>query len=51
MKLSILCPAIRVDKWVRVYESINESFSGEWELILITSKTLPKELQNKKEQE
>ena len=38
MKLSILVPTIRDYNWGNMYKSIERSFSGEWELILITSK-------------
>lgn len=46
-KLSIICPAIRVDRWVNMYKSIEKSFSGSWELILVTEMNLPEELKNK----
>lgn len=46
-KLSIICPAIRSSKWVEMYESIASSFSGTWELILITETPIPVELSSK----
>jgi len=45
--LSVLMPAIRVEKWIDMYNSISKSFHGKWELIIITSKELPKELKNR----
>lgn len=48
MKLSIICPAIRDSKWPGVYKSIEESFSGDFELILVTERPLPEELKDKK---
>lgn len=47
-QLSIICPAIRTERWPAMYKSIEETFSGTWELILITERKLPKELINKK---
>jgi len=41
MDLSILVPAIRVKNWEVLYHSIGESFSGEWELILVSPYDLP----------
>lgn len=35
MKLSIVVPAFRVERWQKFYDSIEDSFHGEWELILI----------------
>lgn len=46
-QLSIICPAIRVDRWEAMYKSIEESFSGSWELVLITEKELPESLKSK----
>ena len=45
--LSILMPAIRSEKWLGVYESVEKAFSGTWELIVISSKPLPPELDEK----
>ena len=46
-KLSVLCPAIRDDRWVEMYNAIGKSFSGSWELVLVTERTLPDELKDK----
>ncbi len=46
-KLSVLMPAKRVALWKRVYDSIKASFSGKWELIIISSFDLPSSLKNK----
>ena len=46
-KLSIICPAIRTDRWEMMYKSIEESFFGSWELVLITEKELPESLKSK----
>jgi hypothetical protein len=40
-QLSFLCPAIRVDRWPALYESIAKSFSGTWEIIFITDVKKP----------
>jgi len=48
MKLSVITPAIRTERWVDMYNSIDKAFSGEWELIIVTSKELPDELKDKK---
>lgn len=45
--LTVLMPAIRVERWIGVYDSISKSFSGSWELIIITEKEVPEELKNK----
>lgn len=45
--LTVICPAIRSEKWLKMYESIEKSFSGSWELILVTEKECPKELLDK----
>lgn len=37
-KLSILLPGIRVERWPVLYKSIKESFSGEFELIIVGPK-------------
>lgn len=34
--LSFICPSIRLDNLPKMYESINKSFLGEWELIVIS---------------
>lgn len=46
-KLTIICPAIRSSKWQAVYHSIVESFTGSFELILITEADVPKEISSK----
>lgn len=40
-KLSILLPGIRPGNWKRLYDSICESYSGSWELIIISPYELP----------
>ena len=47
MDLSILLPAKRDYNWVKLYNSIDKSFSGEWELIIVTTKELPEGLLGK----
>lgn len=47
MKLTVLCPGIRPSNWQRLYDSVKESFSGEWELIFISPYELPDSLKNK----
>lgn len=42
--LSIIMPAIRTERWADVYRSIEKSFSGNWELIIISEKSLPDEV-------
>ena len=44
MRLSILVPGIRVQNWTRLYNSIDDSFSGEWEMIFIGPYELPTSL-------
>lgn len=44
MKLSILVPGIRTGKWERLYNSISDAFSGDWEIIFISPYELPSEL-------
>lgn len=46
-KLSVICPAIRTERWLDVYNSIAASFSDTWELILVTEMPLPEELKDK----
>ena len=45
--LSIICPAIRSERWEAMYKSIEESYHGEWELILITEADVPKFISSK----
>lgn len=46
-KLTYICPSIRTEKLLGLYESISKSFSDSWELILISPYDLPKELKEK----
>lgn len=46
-KLSVICPAIRSRNWFAVYKSIQQSFSGSFELILVTEVPLPPELEGR----
>ena len=46
--LSVLVPTIRPQNLPRLYESIEKSYSGEWELILCGPYYPPKEIQEKK---
>ena len=45
-ELSILMPAIRPNNWMAVYNSILKSYSGVFELIIISPYPLPKEMDN-----
>lgn len=45
--ISIILPAKRVVLWKNFYNSIERSFNGSWELIIITSEELPMELKDK----
>lgn len=47
MQLSVLCPGIRTNNWLKLYDSISESFSGTFEIIFIGPYKLPEELRNK----
>jgi len=44
--ISVLLPAIRKDNWVKLYNSLKESTSRNFELIIIGPYSLPPELQN-----
>ncbi len=45
MKLSIICPGIRVNNWQQLYNSILKSFHcQEWEIIFVGPYPLPEEL-------
>jgi len=44
-KLSVILPGIRVHNWKTFYDSICKSFSGLFELIIISPYSLPKELE------
>ena len=46
-KLSVLMPAKRTDRWLGLWESINNSFSGDWELRIGTSMEVPPEILEK----
>ncbi len=48
MKLSILVPAFREEKWLHLYHNIGNAYSGDWELVLVSEKELPEELKDKK---
>lgn len=47
MKLSIILPTIRVEKIEKLYESISNSFSGDFELIIISPYEIPKAILDK----
>lgn len=47
IKLTVICPGIRTNNWIRLYNSIKASFSGVWEIIFIGPDGLPKELEEK----
>ena len=46
-KLSVLMPAKRTERWLGLWESINNSFSESWELLIGTSQTVPSEILGK----
>jgi hypothetical protein len=46
-QLSIICPAIRAERWVNLYNSVGKSFSGTWEFILVTEMPVQAELAGK----
>lgn len=46
-KLSVICPGIRPQNWLRLYESIDASFKFSWEIIFISPYSLPEELKDK----
>jgi hypothetical protein len=45
-KLSVLMPAKRTERWAGLYDSINNSFSGEWELLISTKMEIPENMKN-----
>ena len=45
-ELSVIMPAIRTERWKDVYNSIKASFSGTWELVIITERKIPSEIRN-----
>jgi hypothetical protein len=47
MKLSILVPAYRTERWAKLYEDIGKAFSNSWELVLVSEKELPEDLKDK----
>jgi hypothetical protein len=44
LDLTVICPGIRTNNWVKLYESIKKSFSGTFEIIFIGPYILPNEL-------
>ncbi len=47
-EISIIMPAIRTDNWIKVYESIQNSTSRNFELIIGSPYDLPAELRGYK---
>lgn len=47
IKLTVICPGIRPQNWIRLYNAIGTSFSGSWEIIFIGPYGLPVELEAK----
>lgn len=45
--LSIVMPAVRVENWVKVYDSILKAWPESFELIIISHRELPEELKHK----
>lgn len=43
-KLSVILPGIRKNNWLRFYESIQNSFAGEFEVVIVSPHELPEEL-------
>ena len=43
--ISFVVPSIRVDKWKQLYQSIQNSFSGTWEIIFVGPYRSPKSLE------
>lgn len=46
-KLSVILPTIRKERLAKLYESFEKSFSGEWELIIVSPYDLPEEMKEK----
>lgn len=46
--VSIILPAIRTERWVKLYDSITSTMKRSFELIIVGPSSLPEELQNKK---
>lgn len=44
--LTLICPGIRNENWVKSYESIDKAFSGSYEVIFVGPYELPEELKN-----
>lgn len=47
MELTVICPGIRPQNWLKLYKSIASSFFKQWEIIFIGPYPIPKELENK----
>ena len=47
IKLSVILPAKRKERWENLYNSIENAFSDSWELVIITHLSLPDSLKNK----
>lgn len=47
LHLSVLVPGIRTKNWQKLYDSVKNSFSGNWEMIFIGPYAPPQELQQK----
>ena len=45
-KLSVLMPAKRTERWLGLWESITESFSGSFELLISTKMEIPENMKN-----
>ena len=45
-KLSVILPGIRVHNWHKLYKSVEDSFSGTFEVIIVSPYDLPPELAN-----
>jgi hypothetical protein len=47
VELSVLLSGIRCGNWKRLYESIEKSYSGSWEFIIVSPYKLPRSLEGK----
>ena len=47
IKLSCILAGIRPGNWLRLYDSIASSFSGTWELVIVSPYYLPLDIRNK----
>lgn len=45
--ITVLVPGIRTANWLRLYESVGESFSGSWEMLFISPYDMPDNLVGK----